>query len=109
MQDLGRLRSRRVAAHLEEVYDADVSKETISKFTDAIVAEMNDWLVRPLERVYPVVVGDAIVVKVRDRSGRQPGFLHGDGRDRGRSTRHPRHLASAGVRAPSSGSVLADA
>jgi putative transposase len=55
-----------ISAHLAEVYGTEVSKETISKITDAIVEEMNDWLSRPLDRVYPVVFIDAIHVKVRD-------------------------------------------
>jgi transposase-like protein len=62
----GSMTTGEIAAHLKRVYDTDISKETISKITDAIVAEMNDWLVRPLERVYPVMFIDAIVVKVRD-------------------------------------------
>lgn len=33
---------------------------------NAILEEMNDWLVRPLDRVYPVVLIDAIHVNVRD-------------------------------------------
>lgn len=55
-----------ISAHLVEVYGTDVSKETISKITDAIVEEMDEWLVRPLDPVYPVVFIDAIHVKVRD-------------------------------------------
>jgi transposase-like protein len=55
-----------ITAHLAEVYGAEISKETISKITDAVLAEMADWLVRPLDRVYPVVFIDAIHVKVRD-------------------------------------------
>jgi transposase-like protein len=55
-----------IAAHLAEVYDAEVSKETISKITDRVLEEMADWLVRPLDRVYPVIFIDAIHVKVRD-------------------------------------------
>ena len=55
-----------VQAHLAEVYDVSVSRETISKITDAILEEMNDWFVRPLGRIYPVVFIDAINVKVRD-------------------------------------------
>jgi transposase-like protein len=55
-----------VQAHLAEVYGTEVSRETISKITDAIVGEMTEWLNRPLERVYPVVFIDAIVVKLRD-------------------------------------------
>lgn len=55
-----------IAAHLAEVYSVDISRETISKITDAVIEEMNSWLVRPLDRVYPVVFIDAIHVKVRD-------------------------------------------
>lgn len=55
-----------IQAHLVEVYGTDVSKETISKITDAILAEMAEWLVRPLEHIYPVIFIDAIHVKVRD-------------------------------------------
>jgi putative transposase len=55
-----------IAAHLAEVYGADISRETISKITDAVLEEMTGWLARPLDRVYPVVFIDAIHVKVRD-------------------------------------------
>jgi transposase-like protein len=55
-----------VQAHLAEVYGTEVSRETISKITDAILGEMADWMTRPLDRVYPVVFIDAMVVKVRD-------------------------------------------
>jgi len=55
-----------ISAHLAVVYGTDVSKETISKITDAVLEEMTDWLCRPLDRVYPVVFIDAIHVKVRD-------------------------------------------
>ncbi len=55
-----------IFAHLAEVYDVAVSRETISKITDAILGEMNDWFARPLDRVYPVIFIDAIHVKVRD-------------------------------------------
>lgn len=55
-----------VQAHLAEVYGTDVSRETVSKITDAILEEMTDWLNRPLEQVYAAVFIDAIVVKIRD-------------------------------------------
>jgi transposase-like protein len=55
-----------VSAHFAEVYGARVSKDTISKITDKVIEEMNEWCNRPLDRVYPVVFIDAIVVKVRD-------------------------------------------
>ena len=49
-----------IQAHLSEVYSADISRETISKFTGAGLDEVNGWLARPLDRVYPVVFIDAI-------------------------------------------------
>jgi putative transposase len=55
-----------VAAHFAEVYGAKVSKDTISKITDKVTEEMTEWRNRPLDRVYPVMFIDAIVVKVRD-------------------------------------------
>jgi transposase-like protein len=55
-----------VAAHLAEVYGADVSKETISTITDKVIDGMSEWQNRPLDRVYPVVFIDAINVKIRD-------------------------------------------
>jgi transposase-like protein len=55
-----------VSAHMAEVYGADVSRDTISRITDRILEELGDWASRPLDRVYPVVFIDAIVVKIRD-------------------------------------------
>jgi putative transposase len=55
-----------VAAHFADVYGAKVSKDTISRITDKVVEEMTEWCHRPLDRVYPVMFIDAIVVKVRD-------------------------------------------
>ncbi len=55
-----------IQAHLAETYGTDLSRETISKITDAVVAEMADWQSRPLDPVYPVVFIDAMVVKIRD-------------------------------------------
>jgi transposase-like protein len=60
------LTSGEISAHLQEVYGASVSKETISRITDKVVDEMTEWQNRPLDRVYPVVFVDAIHVKVRD-------------------------------------------
>lgn len=55
-----------ISAHFAEIYGASVSKETISRITDKVVAEMNDWASRPLDAVYAAVFIDAIHVKVRD-------------------------------------------
>jgi len=55
-----------IQAHLLEIYGTEISRETISKITDAIVEDMAAWQRRPLERLYPVLLIDAIVIKVRD-------------------------------------------
>jgi len=55
-----------ISAHFAEIYGASVSKETISRITDKVIEELNDWAVRPLDAVYAAVFIDAIVVKVRD-------------------------------------------
>jgi transposase-like protein len=53
---------------------ASVSKDTISRITDKVIEEMTEWQNRPLDRVYPVVFIDAIVVKVRDGQVRNKPF-----------------------------------
>jgi Transposase, Mutator family len=55
-----------IAAHFQEVYGARVSKDTVSRITEKVTGEMTEWLNRPLEKVYPVIFIDAMVVKVRD-------------------------------------------
>ncbi|MEU1237600.1 IS256 family transposase [Micromonospora aurantiaca] len=54
-----------ISAHLADVYDADVSRELISRVTDGVVDEMEAWRQRPLDRVYPVVFIDALVMRIR--------------------------------------------
>ena len=55
-----------ICAHLAEMYGATVSKQTISTITDRVIEGMNDWQVRPLDSVYPVIFIDAINVKIRE-------------------------------------------
>jgi transposase-like protein len=55
-----------IQSHLAEIYGTEVSRETISKITDAVLPDMMAWQSRPLDRVYPVLLIDAIVIKVRD-------------------------------------------
>ena len=43
-----------------------MSRETVSRITERVVAEKDEWCSRPLDRVYAAVFIDATVVKVRD-------------------------------------------
>lgn len=55
-----------ISAHFQEIYGADVSREAVSRITERVVAEKDEWCSRPLDRVYAAVFIDATVVKVRD-------------------------------------------
>lgn len=55
-----------IQSHLEEIYGAEVSKDTISRITDAVNAEATEWQNRPLDPIWPMIFIDAIVVKIRD-------------------------------------------
>jgi putative transposase len=55
-----------IAAHLAEVYGAEVSKQTITAITDRVMDGMAEWQNRPLDPVYAVVFIDAIQVKIRE-------------------------------------------
>jgi putative transposase len=57
---------RDILHHLEQVYGTQLSHETVSRITDAVLEEVRAWQSRPLDPVYAAVFLDAIVVKVRD-------------------------------------------
>ena len=50
---------------IREIYGADVSQGMISKITDKIMPEVNEWQNRPLEKIYPVIYFDGIVFNTR--------------------------------------------
>jgi transposase-like protein len=55
------------------VYGASVSKDTVSRITDAVVEDVQAWSARPLLPIYAAVFVDAIYVKVRHgQVGNQP-------------------------------------
>jgi transposase-like protein len=57
---------RDIMHHLEQVYGTQLSHETISRITDAVLEEVRAWQSRPLDPVYAAVFLDAIVARVRD-------------------------------------------
>jgi len=57
---------REIQAHLEELYQVAVAPDVISTVTDAVLDEVTAWQQRPLEACYPVVIFDALRVKIRD-------------------------------------------
>ena len=50
---------------IREIYGSEVSQGMISKITDKILPEVNEWQNRPLEKIYPVIYFDGIVFNTR--------------------------------------------
>lgn len=57
---------REIQGYLEELYEIPIAPDVISTVTDEVLAEVTAWQQRPLEPVYPVVILDAMRVKIRD-------------------------------------------
>ena len=57
---------REIQGHLKELYAVEVSPDLISRVTDAVLEEVRAWQNRPLDPVYPLVIFDALRVKIRD-------------------------------------------
>ncbi|WP_347265660.1 transposase [Paracoccus sp. (in: a-proteobacteria)] len=94
----GLIRSRDIQAHLEEICGLRVSPDLISRVTDAVLDEVRDWQHRALDRMYPIVIFDALRVKIRDADSRmvriEPASRHRfETAGEGRST--PKRSASA--------------
>ncbi|HEU0101062.1 MAG TPA: IS256 family transposase [Mycobacteriales bacterium] len=62
----GGMTVRDIQAHLARTVGTELSHDTISKITDAVLEEVKAWQSRPLEEIHPIVYVDALVVKVRD-------------------------------------------
>lgn len=58
--------NRDIKYHLKDMYNVDVSPSLISEVTDAVIDDVRAWQNRPLERVYPILFLDCVVVKCRE-------------------------------------------
>ena len=54
-----------ISTHLDDLYGYQLSEQTISNITEAIMDKAKDWQNRPLEAIYPIVFMDATVLKIR--------------------------------------------
>ena len=65
-----------IGNHLSQVYDTEVSKSLVSAVTEQVGRDQKAWQSRPLDAVYPVMLIDAIVLKVRDGNvGNRPVYV----------------------------------
>jgi putative transposase len=60
------LSTREIAAHLQEMFGAEVSPALISAITDTVADEVRAWQSRPLDRLYPILYLDCLMVKTRE-------------------------------------------
>ncbi len=58
--------TRDIQAQLEELYDVEVSATLISNVTNEVIDEVKSWQSRPLDKIYPIVYLDALVIKVNE-------------------------------------------
>ena len=56
---------RDIEDNLKEIYGADIPQTLISKITDKILPQVNEWQNRPLESIYPIIYFDGIFFKSR--------------------------------------------
>ena len=54
-----------ISSHLDDLYGYQLSEQTISNITEAIMDKAKDWQNRPLEAIYPIVFMDATILKIR--------------------------------------------
>ena len=55
-----------ISETIEDIYGFETSEGFISDVTDKILPQIEDWLIRPLDEVYPILCIDAIHYSVRD-------------------------------------------
>jgi putative transposase len=59
---------RDIEDNLREIYGCEIPQTLISKITDKILPEVNEWQNRPLESIYPIIYFDGIMFKSRKDS-----------------------------------------
>lgn len=57
--------TRQIVDTFKEMYGAEVSAALVSKVTEAVLDQVEEWQSRPLDPLYPVVYLDCVVVKIR--------------------------------------------
>ena len=58
--------TRDIQTQLQELYGVEVSPTLISNVTNEVIDEVKTWQSRPLDKIYPIVYLDALVIKVNE-------------------------------------------
>ena len=57
--------TRDIQAQLVDLYGVDISATLISNVTNEVIDEVKAWQSRPLDKVYPIVYLDALMIKIQ--------------------------------------------
>ena len=58
--------TRDIQAQLQDLYGVEVSPTLISNVTNEVIEEVKTWQCRPLDKIYPIVYFDALMIKVKE-------------------------------------------
>ncbi|WP_264807317.1 IS256 family transposase, partial [Cytobacillus sp. NCCP-133] len=58
--------TRDIQEQVKDLYNIEISSELVSKISEKIMPQVNEWQSRPLEAYYPFIFMDAIHYKIRD-------------------------------------------
>ena len=58
---------RDISSHIKEMYDMDISHDTLSAITERIMPLVKEWQSRPLDELYCIVSMDAMHYKVKEQ------------------------------------------
>ncbi len=58
---------RDISNHIKEMYDMDISHDTLSSITERIMPLIKEWQSRPLDELYCIVWMDAMHYKVKEQ------------------------------------------
>ncbi len=57
--------TRDIQEQLKDLYNVEVSASLVSNVTNEVIEEVKAWQSRPLDKIYPIVWLDALVIKVQ--------------------------------------------
>ncbi|WP_310176367.1 IS256 family transposase [Neobacillus niacini] len=58
--------TRDIQEQVKDLYNVEISSELVSKISEKIMPQVNEWQSRPLEAYYPFIFMDAIHYKIHD-------------------------------------------
>ncbi len=58
---------RDISNHIKEMYDMDISHDTLSSITERIMPQIKEWQSRPLDELYCIVWMDAMHYKIKEQ------------------------------------------